>query len=126
MIEGARTVLVVDDDFDIRDSLHDVLCDEGFGVQLAADGLEALAILSRDPRPCVILLDWMMPRCDGRAFLAAREKDPGLAGIPVIVLSALSGLDDEARKHAVADYLTKPVDLDVLIDSIVRHCLACD
>jgi CheY-like chemotaxis protein len=119
-----RTVLVVDDDFDIRDSLRDVLGDEGFHVELAADGFEALAILRRHPLPSVILLDWMMPRCDGPTFLSERQKDPALAGIPVILLSALAGLDADARRLAVADYLRKPVALDVLIDTIARHCPA--
>jgi two-component system response regulator MprA len=121
-----HTVLVVDDDFDIRDSLRDVLIDEGFRVEVAADGLEALAILRRLPRPSVILLDWMMPRCDGPAFLSERQKDPALADIPVILLSALAGLDGEARRLAVADYLRKPVDLDVLINTVARHCPACN
>jgi CheY-like chemotaxis protein len=117
-----RTILVVDDDDDIRDSLRAVLCDEGFQVELASDGLEALAFLHHHPRPCLILLDWMMPRCDGASFLSEREKDPALAGIPVILFSALTGLDADARRLAVAEYLKKPVDLDILIDTIERYC----
>ena len=71
-MEAHHTLLVVDDDMDIRDALQDALELEGYAVQLAADGLEALERLrSSEPRPQLILLDLMMPRMDGVAFREA-------------------------------------------------------
>jgi len=64
----SHMILIVDDDADIVDALADALTDEGYGVAVAKDGLEALRYLSVSPAPCLILLDWMMPYCDGPTF----------------------------------------------------------
>ena len=82
-------VLVVDDDFDVRDSIRDVLSDEGLSVVLAENGREALEYLeSGGPRPCVILLDWMMPVMDGEEFVRQKAERPAIAPVPVFLLSA--------------------------------------
>jgi CheY-like chemotaxis protein len=75
MAPDSRTVLVVDDNPDIRVALTDILEDEGYGVMHATNGLEALDKLRTDaPRPCVILLDLMMPKMDGAASVAFRSR----------------------------------------------------
>src|SRR6185436_18399413 len=94
-------VLVVDDDADVADSLKDVLCDEGYDVTLAGDGLEALAQLKVGPLPSVIVLDWMMPRCDGACFRARQLEDPAIASIPVLVLTADMRVREQVRGMGV-------------------------
>jgi CheY-like chemotaxis protein len=109
------SVLVVDDERDIREAVAEVLKDEGYEVFDADDGVEALRQL-RAHHPAVILLDLMMPGMNGWEFCAARKRDPELSSIPVIVISALgrvSGIDAQA-------FLQKPFELDALV-SAVRH-----
>lgn len=112
------SVLVVDDERDIRDAVAEVLKDEGYEVLDARDGAEGLAQL-RAHHPSVVLLDLMMPGMNGWEFCAARKRDPELSAIPVIVISALgsvSGVDAEA-------FLQKPFELEALL-SAVRQCAA--
>ena len=114
-------VLVVDDDYDIRESLVDVLQDEGHRVIVAADGDEALKKLrAMDAPPDVILLDWMMPRCDGQQFRALQKRDPRLASIPVVLLTADARLRDKMLALDAQGYLAKPVDLDELLETVHR------
>jgi DNA-binding response OmpR family regulator len=112
------TVLVVEDEEDIRDTVAEALLDEGYDVVRACDGAEALEKL-RACRPGLVLLDLMMPRMDGWAFRAAQREDPAVSRIPVIVLSAegkVTGLD-------AAGFLRKPFELDELLTA-VRHQVA--
>jgi two-component system chemotaxis response regulator CheY len=117
-----RLVLVVDDDFDVRDALTDVLQMEGIPAAFVADGLEALEWLQRNPAPCLILLDWMMPRCDGATFRAQQRSDPTIAEIPVVLLTADVRLEEKTRVLGVQAYLRKPVDFDRLSAVIRRYC----
>src|SRR5262245_65206359 len=85
---AASRILVVEDNSFTRDALLMLLCEKGYEVEGAADGQEALAGLGRGERPCLILLDLAMPRMNGWQFLEERQRDPALAAIPVVVLSA--------------------------------------
>jgi DNA-binding response OmpR family regulator len=110
------SVLVVDDESDIRDAVAEVLADEGYVVHGAGDGAEALR-KARAVRPSVVLLDLMMPGMNGWEFRAAQKGDPDIQHIPVIVLSALgrvSGID-------AADYIQKPFDLERLLTAVRAH-----
>jgi CheY-like chemotaxis protein len=122
----AHRVLVVEDDREIRDTLIEILGEHGYAATGAADGLEGLAAL-RGPgdRPCLILLDLMMPRMDGRGFRAAQLADPALAAIPVVVLSAYRDVDVDAREMQVSEHLRKPVRLGDLLRVLRTHCVAC-
>lgn len=82
-----KTVLVVDDDVDFRESLRDVLRDEGYAVTLAANGQEALALLPGLKRPCGIILDIEMPVMNGHQFFRAMSAWPAVADIPVMILT---------------------------------------
>jgi two-component system, chemotaxis family, chemotaxis protein CheY len=82
-----NNLLVVDDDVDLRESLRDVLTDEGYRVTMAANGQEALSLLPGLPRPCGILLDLVMPVMGGNEFYRAMSALPALADIPVLVLT---------------------------------------
>jgi len=120
-VQPQQTLLVVDDDLDIRDALQDAFELEGYSVLVAADGLEALAHLRREgSRPQLILLDLMMPRMDGFAFREALRHDLALADIPVVVASADLHLESAARALGVAGCLRKPLDLRELLSTVRR------
>jgi CheY-like chemotaxis protein len=108
-----RPILVVEDDLDARESLRDILHDEGYAVHTAADGQEALGVLARIPLPCVILLDLMMPGMNGWDFLDALGD--ALGEIPVVIVSAY-------QAPAGFPVLPKPVDLDELLRVVEKYC----
>jgi CheY-like chemotaxis protein len=115
---GRSVVLVVDDDFDIREALSDVLASEGYSVVTAADGGEALDRLRDGIRPDVMLLDLMMPRVSGVEVIDALRKDESLRQIPVVVCSANRGYGpDDLGVH---DVLRKPVSVEELLDAVAR------
>lgn len=114
-------VLVVDDDRDIRDSLIETLEDHGYQASGAANGAEALAMLRSSPRPCLILLDLMMPVMDGRGFREEQLKNPAWADIPVVVISAYGNVEAQAQELATA-FVRKPVSTRPLIDVVRRYC----
>jgi CheY-like chemotaxis protein len=113
-------ILVVDDDEDIRASLREVLEDEGYAVACVSNGREALDYLKKAaPRPCVILLDLMMPVMDGWQFRREQKQDPAIADIPLVVITATG-------KRPVlidaAELVMKPLDLNRLFEAIERYC----
>ena len=116
-------VLVVDDDPDIRETMIEVLEEAGYEAVGAADGFEALAQL-RDPedRWCVVLLDLMMPNMDGRTFRSEQLQDPGIAPIPVVIVSAMSDVDEAAEELKVSAHVNKPVRLAELVSIVNRFC----
>jgi len=115
------TVLVVEDDRDSRELLGEMLELSGYRPLLAADGLEALRLLGRE-RPCVILLDLMMPRMDGCAFRAAQLAVEALRTIPVVVVSADPNAERKARDIEAAACLGKPVDPDDVLALVQQYC----
>ena len=115
----ARRVLVVDDDLSIQGFLAEALADEGYGVQTAANGREALTILETW-RPDLILLDLMMPEMDGWTFRAEQRTRPDLADVPVIVLSAMRDLATKVQALDPAGVFSKPFDLERLLATIER------
>jgi CheY-like chemotaxis protein len=120
--KAAGTVLVVEDDSDIRDELADVIEDSNYRTIRAANGAVALQKLRGGPRPCVILLDLMMPVMDGRAFLAEQQSDAALKEIPVVVLSAHIDGARAGTQMSAAAFLKKPIDLAELLSTIARFC----
>jgi CheY-like chemotaxis protein len=117
------SVLVVDDDPDIRASLAQVLEEVGYRAIQAADGVDALEVLRhQDPalRPSVILLDMMMPRMDGREFRTIQRRDPVLSTIPVLVFSAQRDVSRTAVELGVEGYLEKPLRMGALLEAVAR------
>lgn len=109
-------VLVVDDDAAMRDALVTLLRNEGYEARGAPDGVEALRVLRDGFRASLVILDMMMPKMDGWDFRVAQRRDPALADIPVVVLTAVVDPAVEATKlHAVAG-LKKPLDPYALLD----------
>ena len=122
---AAHCVLVVDDEEMIRDTLVEFLDDNGYQAIGAIDGRDALDKLTdAEARPCVIVLDLMMPIMDGRAFREQQLADPRLANIPVILLSAHQAVQKNAIDLHVADALNKPLRLQELLRLIHKHCPA--
>jgi CheY-like chemotaxis protein len=110
----ATRVLVVDDDAGIRESLEEALTDAGYEVVVAANGRQALGMLS--PRPALMLIDLMMPELDGWELLDELGRSASLADIPVCVLSAIAKQAPPGAKAV----LHKPIDLDVLLATVER------
>ena len=121
-MRGSRSILIVEDDSDLREALSDVLRDEGYSVASAADGREALDRLRRDLRPSLILLDLTMPVMNGWQFRAEQRRDPALSEIPVVVLSAGDHLADQMVPLGIEDYVHKPIELGQLLRTIERYC----
>jgi CheY-like chemotaxis protein len=108
-------ILVIEDNLALSQSLSDLLCDDGYSVGVARNGVEGLAEARRE-RPDVIVLDLLMPILDGWGFRTAQRADPALAEVPVLVLSAS---DDEERPDS-AGYFSKPFEVDGLLGAIHR------
>jgi CheY-like chemotaxis protein len=113
------TVLVVDDDPDIRDSLTELLEEEGYSAVGVANGHEALQCLRERKGICLVLLDWMMPVMDGATFLEAQAREAAIARVPVVIVTAagaahLSGLEGKP-------VLAKPIQLEVLLNVVKAH-----
>lgn len=119
----AGHIMIVEDDFAIRETVADVLEGEGFEVTRAANGEEALRRLhDGSAPPGVILLDLMMPVMDGWSFLCAQRSDPAIAEIPVVVTSAEDGAEDALARLGPAGFLAKPFELDRLLAVVGRYC----
>src|SRR5262249_17339652 len=112
--------LLVEDDYDVRDALVPILEYDGHRVSSAANGREALDQLRANPAPSLILLDLMMPVMDGIAFRTEQLRDPELASIPVVVVSADPALREKAIRLGAVGWIEKPIDIDVLLDEVRR------
>jgi CheY-like chemotaxis protein len=109
-------IFVTEDDPDVRASIAEILRVEGFDVVEFGNAEETLLALRAGDRPCVVLMDLIMPEMNGQQFLSALRADPRLAEIEVVILTgartALPGVD----------VLRKPFELDDLISTVKRHC----
>jgi CheY-like chemotaxis protein len=114
------TVLVVDDDADVTDTMREILEDEGHRVFVAGDGRSALEVVRKE-HPDLVLLDLEMPEMDGRHFLAEVRSTPELAAVQVVVVSGSSDAND-----LDAETVTKPLRLDTLLGLIDRCAHAAE
>jgi len=111
-----KTILIVDDEFAIVETLGEVVSLEGYGFAGAANGKEALAYL-RTQRPDLVLLDYMMPVMDGLQALEALRADPQVASLPVIMMTAAAAGIPAAQKRW-NDLLLKPFEASQLLRAI--------
>lgn len=114
-----KTVLVIDDEEAIRETLRMTLELEGYEVHTAEHGRAALEALEGTLRPCVILVDLMMPTMNGWEFIAAVTQDGRFSTIPIVVLTAFP---DKARALPAQSVLSKPMSLDALLDVVHHYC----
>ncbi|HUB09128.1 MAG TPA: response regulator [Myxococcales bacterium] len=117
----ARGVLVVDDDAEIRETLSDLLADEGYAAREAENGLAALELLRTEPLPEVILLDWTMEAMNGQEFMAEVAKDPALAAIPVVLVTADVHVQEKVDSAPFVGHLTKPIRLPALFQLLEQY-----
>ena len=108
-----KSVLIVDDDADVRESISDVLSFAGHPSIVAADGMEALAALERCETPTLVLLDSLMPRMDGAAFLEKLGRLESPKNIHVVFISA--SREPRPESPLVIGELLKPFDVDALL-----------
>jgi CheY-like chemotaxis protein len=113
-------VLVVEDEEEARTFLVQILEYEGFKVRGFGNAREALNYLAYADEPCLIVTDLRMPVMDGPRFRAALLRDPRLAKIPVVVVTALD--PSAATGLGALRVLRKPVDIEVLVSVIKEHC----
>lgn len=112
-----KTILIVEDDTDIRESLRDAFEDEGYKVRCAANGLEGLEALRTFEAPCIVVLDLVMPLMSGNELYAAMQADPRLADIPVIISTS-----DPSRAPSGVVLLKKPINLRTMLITVERLC----
>lgn len=118
---SALDVLLVDDDRDIRDTIEQILEEDGYSVKTAVDGEDALQRLRNDGQlPRLILLDLVMPVMDGREFLAHFAQQRQWQEVPVVIISSGRDAQREATALGAAGYLAKPIELDQLLASVRR------
>lgn len=120
-MKRCKNILVIEDDLIIQETLRDILELEGYTTHTASNGKEALELLSQISRPCVILLDLMMPVMTGWEFIEEKKKIENFAPIPVVIVSAAG---DEKIKTTLSaqDYIRKPFDMNSLSKAISKYC----
>jgi CheY-like chemotaxis protein len=115
-------IVVVDDDVDVRGALLDTLELEGYPTRAFASAVEALSFVRRiEPPPRLILLDWNMAPMSGPEFMAEIAKEPELAAVPVVLLTADIHVERKRATGRYADHLSKPVKLDALFALVRRY-----
>ena len=119
-----RTILVVDDEQEIRETLTEALEYEGYTVAAAANGQEALDYLRANPAPCLVLLDLMMPVMNGYDCLRAVSSDPALRSVSVLIVSAAARdeIDAATKSSSAVGVLAKPLTLKALLDAVEQFC----
>lgn len=111
-------ILVVDDEFAIADLLEMVLVDEGHQVLTAANGRQGLEQLSKDPRPDLIISDYMMPIMDGASMLLEIQKIETQRDIPCIIMSSMPEQNVRRRVGDIAAFIRKPFQLPKVIELV--------
>lgn len=114
----APLILLVEDDAAIRETVSECLSSEGYRVDAAEHGADALARLTRGERPALVLLDLVMPVMNGAELVARVRAEPALAGLPVLLMTA--AITAPAALPQVDATLVKPFDLDDLLAAVAR------
>lgn len=117
-----ESILVVEDDEDIREAISLFLEAEGYDVVEAQDGDEALRQLRSGRRFCLVLLDLFMPVKNGWEFRAEQLRDPAIADVPVVIVSADRSAPQKAATLGAIDCMIKPIDFSRLLGTIAAHC----
>ena len=115
-------ILIVEDSDDLRSLLREFFEGEGFIVRLAADGQEALDLLKlATALPSFILLDLMMPVMDGYTFRKEQQKDPRIAGIPIVIMTADGQAEEKIKDMNAKAFLRKPIqDVEELVHTAMQ------
>jgi len=116
----AASILIAEDDLAFRDTLEDVLLDEGLEVLTARNGVEAFSLLPRLEQPALLLLDLHMPLMDGVAFLAKLRDRSDRDGYQVVIMSAMVDIQWFERAPGVVRAMKKPFAIDEIL-ALVRE-----
>lgn len=116
---GCQSILIVEDEPSIRETLCALLELEGYPVYTAENGKEGLKLLREIPRPCLVLLDLLMPVMNGMEFLEAKSHEDTIAAIPVCVVS---GVAERPALPPISHFIKKPIEFDGLLKFIRQHC----
>ncbi len=114
-----HSILVVEDDPDIREALSELLGFEGYHVVTASNGQEGLDVLATLRQPCLVLLDLMMPVLTGYEFLERLRVSGVITLVPVLVLTASHVTETPA---GAVGLLRKPVEMNHLLATVARYC----
>ena len=117
------SVLIIEDDDGVRDSLAAILREEGYFVEMVNDGAAAFARLQRRPLPTLILLDLMMPIVDGIDFRKRQLADPELRKIPVVIISARPDVAEQAHTLGADAFLQKPMSFEELLHVVQNRAV---
>ena len=120
--ESNKNVLVIDDDYDIRDLVVFYLNSKGYQAVGASNGKDAIAHLQTETKPALIILDLMMPVMDAWEFREAQQSDPAIGQIPVVLISATDEVSDHVIPLAAAGFIRKPIDFNHLLTTVEQHC----
>jgi len=113
---GQQTILVVDDEANIRELLNQEFSEAGYRVRLAENGRDALAKI-REAKPDLVILDVMMPEMNGFDLAAVLKNDPETMEIPIIILSIVQD-KERGFRLGVDRYLTKPINTEILFNEV--------
>ena len=118
--KSAKTILIVDDDQEFREALVNIVRSEGFAVETATNGMQALDKLRWGLRPCVVLLDMQMAGMTGWDFRAEQSRDPTLAAIPVVAMTAGYWKNRDLGDYAAR--IEKPIQVPELKATLAKYC----
>ncbi len=118
-MSDTKRIFIADDDVVAVTSLKKLLVASGFEVELALDGKDILAKI-KTFKPRIILLDMLMPNTGGLEICEMLNNDPETQGIPIMIISGLSGYTDikKAFKLGIIGYITKPYDFTKLLQEV--------
>jgi len=125
MAEQGKTILIVDDEPDIREYLETVLQDNGYRTITAGDGQEALDVVEREGLPDLVTLDVSMPEKSGIRFYRDMKEDDARRRVPIVIVTGV----DQAFERFISSrrsvpppegYLSKPIEQDRLLEMIAR------
>lgn len=116
--QSSPQILLVEDDRDIIETFKELLEGEGYSVECAYSGKQALEFLQKGRLPKLIMLDLMMPIMDGFAFRREQRKDPKIANIPVVIMSADGNIEAKLAQIEAEGYLRKPADIESILSTV--------
>jgi CheY-like chemotaxis protein len=126
---ACKSILVIEDHEDIRESIVDILRSEDYDVYSAANGKEGIELLPSIPAPTLILLDMMMPIMNGWQFLEAQKANARMEDLRVVMVSAVpssKALFTEEGMAPVEGLLAKPIQLEGLLNVVGKYCLSLE
>jgi CheY-like chemotaxis protein len=120
--DGSRSVMIVENDRDILETLTEILECDGHCVIPVCSAEEALQRLQAGPTPGLILLDRLLPNVSGSEFAGRIQRDPSLAGIPIVAVSGTHDSERHAQSLGMADSPGKPVQVQQPLEIVDRYC----